>query len=123
MIANPYQQYINQSISTLTPIQAVIALFDKAEQEINKAIYYIEDKKIDKANDSIIKVQKIVDALNNNLNMNYEMSKNLTQLYSFFEEKLIEANIHKDTEILKSLLPFFKDLKEAFSEISRKGKK
>lgn len=122
MIANPYQQYINQSISTLTPVQAVIALYDKAEQETNKAIYYVENKQMDKANDSIKKVQNIVMSLNANLNMNYDMSKNLAQLYEYINHSLFEANVHKDIEILKSLLPFFKDLKEAFTEISRKGK-
>ena len=122
MIANPYQQYVNQSISTLTPLQAVIALYDKAEQEINKAIYYIENKQMDKANDSIKKTLNIVNALKGNLDMNYSISNDLAQFYDFFNDKLVEANIHKDIDVLKSLIPFFKNLKEAFSEINRKGK-
>lgn len=122
MIANPYQQYVNQSISTLTPMQAVIALYDKAEHEINKAIYYIENKQMDKANDSIKKARNIVISLNQNLNMKYDISNNLAQLYDYFNHELLQANIHKDTETLKSLLPFFNNLKEAFTEINRKGK-
>ena len=122
MIANPYQQYVNQSISTLTPMQAIIALYDKAEQEINKAIYYIENKQMDKANDSIKKVRNIVSSLNQNLNMKYDISNNLAQLYDYLNHELLQANIHKDTETLKALLPFFNNLKEAFTEINRKGK-
>lgn len=103
-------------------MQAVIALYDKAEQEINKAIYYIENKQLSNANDSIKKAQDIVNSLNQNLNMNYPISKNLAQLYDFFKHELIKANFHKDIEVLKSLLPFFANLKETFTEINRKGK-
>ncbi len=121
MVANPYQQYVNQSISTLSPVQTVIALYDKAEQELNKAIYYINNKDITNANKSILKVQDIVNALDSTLEMKYEISDNLTKLYDFFMQELIEANTHKDAEKLKALIPFFKELKEAFTQISRKG--
>ena len=53
--------------------------------------------------------------------MLYEVITNLASLYYFFMEQLIKANVHKDTEILKSLIPFFADLKDAFATISRKG--
>ena len=77
---------------------------------------------MDKANDSIKKARNIVISLNQNLNMKYDISNNLAQLYDYFNHELLQANIHKDTETLKSLLPFFNNLKEAFTEINRKGK-
>jgi len=118
---SPYQQYMQQSVSTMTPAQLLIALYDKAEQETHKAVYFIENNEIEKAGKSIIKVQDIVAMLDNSLKMNYQVSENLAALYQFFTEQLIQANIHKDIEILKSLAPFFADLKDAFTQISRKG--
>lgn len=120
-MANPYQQYMKQSVLTMTPVQLLIALYDKAEQETNKAIYYIENKEIEKAGKSIIKVQDIVAMLDGSLKMNYEVSDNLAALYDFFFSQLVKANQHKDTEILRQLLPLFADLKDAFTQISRKG--
>ncbi|HOV41506.1 MAG TPA: flagellar export chaperone FliS [Oscillospiraceae bacterium] len=121
MLNNPYQKYMQQSVSTMTPLQLVIALYDKAEQELQKAIYYIENKDYANANNSIIKVQNIVSTLDASLKMKYEISENLASLYAYFKERLIQANIKKDTEILKELMPFFKELKESFEEISKKG--
>jgi|ADurb_Total_1113_FD_contig_71_383975_length_1258_multi_2_in_0_out_0_2 flagellar protein FliS len=118
---NPYQKYMQQSVSTMTPGQLIVALYDKCILELNKAIYYIEEKDIPKAHNSITRVSDIVDTLDGHLKVKYEISTNLASLYQFFRENLIKANVKKDTEILKMLIPFFTELKEAFEEISRKG--
>lgn len=120
MIANAYQQYVKQSLSTLSPVQTVIALYGKAEQELQKAIYFIDNNNLEKASESIIKVQDIVAALDSALKMGYAVSDNLASMYDYFTQQLIQANLHKDKKILASLIPFFKDLKDAFTQISRK---
>ena len=117
---NPYQKYMNQVVTTMTPAQLLIALYDKAITELNKAILYIEDKNIPKAHNSIVRVSEIVDALDASLKEKYEISDNLAALYEFFREQLVQANIKKDPEILKSLIPFFQDLHDSFEEASKK---
>ena len=67
MMQNPYQKYMNQVVTTMTPAQLLIALYDKAITELNKAILYIEDKNIPKAHNSIVRVSEIVDALDASL--------------------------------------------------------
>ena len=101
MMQNPYQKYMNQVVTTMTPAQLLIALYDKAITELNKAILYIEDKNIPKAHNSIVRVSEIVDALDASLKEKYEISDNLAALYEFFREQLVQANIKKDPEILK----------------------
>ncbi len=118
---NPYQQYKQQSVATMSPAQMVIALYDKAEQETNKAIYYIENNQTEKASNSILKVQDIVAFLDSSLKMQYEIAGNLASLYQFFFYQLLQANISKDKDILKNLLRYFAELKDAFTQISRKG--
>ena len=76
---------------------------------------------IENANKSIIKVQDIVSLLDGSLKMKYQISDNLAALYAYFKEQLITANIKKDAEIVKELIPFFSELKETFGEISKKG--
>lgn len=121
MTGNPYQQYMKQSVSTMTPVQLLVALYEKAEQELQKAVYYIEKNDIEKANASINKVEDIISMLDGSLKMKYEISNNLTALYTYFKERLIEANIKKDAEIIKELIPFMTELKLTFTEVSRKG--
>lgn len=121
MMSNPYQKYMEQSVSTMTPVQLVVKLYEKAETELKKAVIYIEKNNFEGANNSISRVQSIVDSLDGSLKIKYEISDNLTALYSFLRERLVQANIKKDTDIINEIIPFFTDLKEAFTEVSRKG--
>lgn len=119
MLQNPYQKYMNQVVTTMTPAQLLIALYDKAITELNKSIIFIEDKNIPKAHNSITRVIDIVDALDASLKEKYEISGNLAALYQFFREELVKANVKKDKEIIKSLIPFFQELRDAFFEASK----
>lgn len=121
MPANPYQQFMQQNVSTMTPTQLLIALYDKAEQELKKSIYYIESKDIQNANTSLLKVQEIVSMLDGSLKMKYEVSEGLTKIYSFLQDRLIMANIHKDAEVVREIIPFFSELKESFSLAVKKA--
>lgn len=116
---NPYQKYMQQSVTTMTPGQLVIALYDKAILEMNKAIIFIEDKDIPKAHNSITRASEIVDSLDASLKVKYEISDNLAVLYQYFRERLVEANIKKDPEILKELIPRFQDIRDAFFEANK----
>lgn len=121
MQGNPYQKIMQQSVNTMTPVQLLIALYEKAEIELNKAIYYIENKDIPNAHNSIIKVQKIVSALDSSLKVKYEISESLGALYDYIYRQLIQANIKKDVNIIRELIPFFTELKETFIEASKRG--
>ncbi|MBR4097035.1 MAG: flagellar export chaperone FliS [Oscillospiraceae bacterium] len=117
---NPYQKYMQQSVSTMSPGQMVVALYDKAITELNKAIYFIEEEpSIPKAHNSITRVADIVDTLDAHLKEKYEISKNLAAMYQYFRENLIRANVKKDAEILRMLLPFFQELRDAFAQASK----
>lgn len=120
MAYNPYQQFMQQSVATMTPGQILVKLYEKCEVELNKAVYYIEHKEFENANKAIQKTQKIVETLDSTLKMKYDVSSNLAKLYDFFRHSLVEANIDKDAEKLKSLVPFFTELKEAFAEAEKK---
>ncbi len=120
MQQNPYQKFMQQSVTTMTPGQLVVALYDKAIVELNKAVYYIEEEpSIPKAHNSIMRVSDIVDTLDSHLKEKYEISKTLANAYQYFRQELIRANIKKDPEILKTLIPFFQDLRDAFAEASK----
>ena len=119
---NPYQKYMQQSVSTMTPAQLLIALYDKTITEINKAIIFIEDKDIPKAHQSIMRASEIIDTLDAHLKVKYEISDNLAALYQYFREKLVQANVKKDTEILKEILPMITEIRDAFFEASKIAK-
>lgn len=119
MLQNPYQKYMNQVVTTMTPPQLLIALYDKAIIELNKAVIFIEDKDVPKAHNSITRVSDIVDALDASLKEKYEVSDNLAALYQYFREQLLTANIKKDKEILNGLIPYFTELRDAFNQAAK----
>lgn len=119
---NAYSAYKKQSLTTLTPMEIVVKLYDEAERQMNRAIFYIGEKNYESSNNCLKKTQDIVNALRSVLDMDVPISKNLDSLYEFFNRQLIEANVKKDVEIIKELLPMFADLKDAFSQIANAPK-
>ncbi len=115
---NAYSAYKKQSIATLTPMEIVVKLYDEAEKQINIAIVSIDGKNYETANKCLQKSQDIVNALRSVLDMNIPISSQLDALYDFFNRQLISANVKKDTEILKELLPMLAELRDAFAQIA-----
>ena len=115
---NAYAAYKKQSISTLTPMEIVVKLYDEAEKQMNLAIIGIEGKNYEAANNSLKKTQDIVNALRSVLDMDIELSKNLDALYDFFNRQLVTANVKKDIAIIKELIPMFAELRDAFSQVA-----
>ncbi|KPU26887.1 flagellar biosynthesis protein FliS [Caloranaerobacter sp. TR13] len=115
-IKNPYAQYQQNSIMTATPEELTLMLYNGAIKFIKQGKIFIEQNDIQNAHNSIIRAQDIISELNITLNMDYEISKNLRSLYTFILDKLMEANIKKDSKILEEILPIVEDLRDTWKE-------
>ena len=122
---NAYAKYKEQSVTTATPEELTLMLYNGCIKFINLAEVFIDDKNIEKINVNILKAQDIVNELNITLNMDYEVSENLRQLYSFVNDRLIEANLRKDKKPLLEAKEIVTELRDTWKEamaLSRKGK-
>lgn len=119
MLQNAYQQYQQQSVNTMTPMEIILKLYGEAEKEIAKAIHFIDKGILDQANQSIIKTQSIMHTLRSSLDMKYEVSANLSALYEYFSGRLLEANLKKDRAILEELAPMIAELRATFAQINK----
>ena len=122
---NAYAKYKEQSVNTATPEELTLMLYNGCIKFINLAEVFIDDKNIEKINVNILKAQDIVNELNITLNMDYEVSENLRQLYSFVNERLIEANLRKGKKPLLEAKEIVTELRDTWKEamaLSRKGK-
>lgn len=122
---NPYAKYKEQSVTTATPEELTLMLYNGCIKFINLAEVYIEEKDYAKTNLNIQKAQDIIQELNITLNMDYEISQNLRQLYTFVNEKLLDANIKKDKQALFDAKEIVSELRDTWKEamaLSRKGK-
>lgn len=122
---NPYAKYKEQSVTTATPEELTLMLYNGCIKFINLAELFIEEKELAKANLNIQKAQDIIQELNITLNMDIDISHNLRQLYTFINEKLLDANIYKDKQALYDAKDIVLDLRDTWKEamaLSRKGK-
>jgi uncharacterized small protein (DUF1192 family) len=55
------------------------------------------------------------------LNMDYEISEKLLALYDYLHRRLVEANIHKDVEIINEVRGFLVELRDAWQEAVQKA--
>ncbi len=123
-MVNQYQKYQKQSVTSLTSGEQLVLLLEKACVNIAKAITCIDSKDIAGVHNSIIKAENIYYYLIDNLDMNFTISSDLLSLYNFLIDRLIQANIKKDVDILKEIQPLAHELLETWSlaeRISRMG--
>ena len=125
-IRNPYHaynQYKQNDIMLASPEELTLMLYNGAIKFVNQAINAIDENEIEKAHISIVKTGDIIIELIATLNMDYEISKGLRSLYEYLSDRLMEANIHKDKEILEEVLPFFTELRDTWKEAMEIAKK
>lgn len=119
---NPYAAYKKQAVTTMTPIEIVVKLYSETERELNRAVMFIDKKDYESANKALTKSGDLVNALRSVLDVNLPIGQNLDSLYSYFEKQIVTANMKKDTELIKPLLPMIAELKDAFTQISLMSK-
>jgi flagellar protein FliS len=122
MFDKAYSIYKKQSITTLTPIEIIVRLYDECEKQLRFAREHIGKKDFRATNTAIMKAYDIVTALQNCLDMKVPISRNLDALYNFFKREILAANMRKSTEKIDELIPMIDELRSAFSEISHMSK-
>ena len=120
MLANRgYAAYANNKITTASPAELTLMLYEGAIKFCNIAITAIEEKDISKAHNNIMKVQNIIEEFQATLNHKYAVAKDFDNVYSYLMQRLIEANIKKDAEILQEVLGHLRTMRDTWKEVMR----
>lgn len=123
MTYSALNQYKQNTVFTATPEELTLMLYDGAIKFMNIAKYSIENNDRERAHESLIRAQDIIVELNSTLNMDYEVSKNLEELYNFIIDKLIDANINKQKEPVDEALEILTELRDTWKEAMRDVRK
>jgi flagellar protein FliS len=122
-MSNQYQNYRATSISTFTPEELLIFLYNELSLYIHQAILKIKKNNLPDAHNSIIKAENIIQYLMDILDLNYPIADELLKLYSYMYKQLIQANIRKDESVLKEILSFVTELKDTWQQAQQKNRK
>lgn len=118
-MVNPYAQYKKSSVETMTPVEVVIKLYSEIEKQCAIGMDFVEKKNFAKSNDAFIKAEDCIFALRESLDMSIPISQNLDDLYVFFYNTIVKANINKDLTDLKKVVPMIGELRDAWTQISQ----
>ncbi len=116
-----YAQYKNSKILTASPAELTLLLYEGCIKFCNIAKDGIENKDLEKAHTNIVKAQKIIDYLRQTLDMKYPVAQDFENIYSYLSQRLIEANVHKDAEILEEILTHLRSVRDNWKEVMRKN--
>ena len=119
---NPYANYANTKIQTATPAQLTLMLYDGAIRFCNLAINAVEEGQIEMANTNIKKVEAIIAEFRATLNFKYPVAKDFDNVYEYLGRRLLEANLHKDKEILEEVLSHLRVMRETWTEVMKQSK-
>ncbi|MFY9177580.1 MAG: flagellar export chaperone FliS [Caldicoprobacterales bacterium] len=122
-IANPYDRYQQQSVMTASPGELTLMLYNGCIKFIKQAKLAIDEKDVEKAGNSLIRAQDIIQELMVTLDPQYEISKNLYALYDYMYQRLIDANISKDKAPLDEVLELLADLRDTWVEVIKINRK
>lgn len=121
-LPNAYAQYNNSKVLTASPAELTLMLYDGAIKFCNIAEVAIEQKDVPKAHNNIIKVQRIVDYLRQTLDMKYAVAQDFERIYVYLSQRLLEANMKKDKEILEEVNSHLRSVRDTWKEVMRINK-
>lgn len=123
MLQNAAQTYQNNQVTTATPADLTLMLYNGALKFIKQGKSAMEEKNVVKAHESSLKVQNILYELMSTLNKDYPISKEFLKLYEYMLQRTIEANMKKDVEILSEVEDLFVQFRDTWKEAMMLAKK
>jgi len=118
-LPNAYAQYKNSKILTATPAELTLMLYEGAIKFCNIAIDGCRENNVEKAHVHIVKVEKIIDHLRITLDMKYPVAQDFERIYSYLSQRLIQANMTKDAEILEEVNTHLRSVRDTWKEVMR----
>jgi flagellar protein FliS len=125
MYAQDYARaYRANSILTASPGQLVLMLFDGALNALAIARTACDDptgdpKRFEVINTQLVKAQKIIAELQGTLNLEAggEFAKTMYRLYDYFDRRLVEANLKKQSAPIAEVEKLLGDVRSAWHQM------
>ena len=114
---NAYNAYKQNSVTTASPGELTLMLYNGCIKFIVKAKHAVEAKNIEERNYNIQRAQAIVSEFIATLDMKQDISKQMLPLYEYMNRRLSEANIKNSVEILSEVEGLVTELRDTWKEV------
>lgn len=121
--SNPWNSYRQVAAQTANPGQLVLMLFDGAIRFLERALagFACDDllEKNEAINNNIIRAQQIISELDGSLNLEEggELAATLRRLYDFFNWRLSQCNLNKESQGIEDVLRLLTGLRDAWCQM------
>lgn len=121
---NPHKAYRDTQIKTASQGKLIVMLYDEAIRQIDVAVQAMQkgNDALDAVSNALLKAQDLVTELMVSLDFERggEIAQGLFNLYMYFNQQLVEANIKKNSEPLSMIRTMLAELRSAWYQISGK---
>ncbi|MEG0806508.1 MAG: flagellar export chaperone FliS [Lachnospiraceae bacterium] len=112
-----YASYNNTKIMTATPAELTLMLYEGAIKFANLALSGIEKNDIEKSHLNIMKVRDIILEFQSTLNYDYPVAEDFNKVYEYLKQRLTQANLKKDAEIMEEILGHLRTMRDTWKEV------
>lgn len=116
-VQNAYNAYKQNSVTTASPGELTLMLYNGCIKFIHQAKKAIEVKDISNRNKYVQKAQAILNELMATLNMDIPISKEMFNLYDYMYYQLTQANINNDAAILDEVEGLVVEFRDTWKQV------
>jgi flagellar protein FliS len=116
-ILNPRDTYLAASVSTATPSQLLVMLYERLVLDVQRATDALRRGEPSQAHEPLLHAQEIVLELNASLDVNtWDGAAGLASLYDSLHHELVKANMGKDLKVAEFCLHVVETLRDTWRE-------
>lgn len=117
-----YAEYNRNKILTASPAELTLLLYEGAIKFCNIAIIGLEQNDMEKVHINIKKTEDIIIEFQSTLNRKYAVAEDFDNVYKYIYQLLVDANIHKDKELLERALNEIRGMRDTWKEVMKRTK-
>ena len=114
MDARGYQQYKQQSISSMTPGELLMLLYDELVKRSTLASIALDKQDWPVFETALDRCTDIVNYLDETLDHQYPISQDLARMYDYFTYELGRIKVGRNKSELERLRPMLAEMRDAF---------
>jgi flagellar secretion chaperone FliS len=120
MAANPYHAYKTNSITTQTPGQIVVLLYEGAIKFLKQGAQAMENKQYAEKGSLLGRATDIIGELNASLDLEVggEIARNLRNLYIFMIQEITRASFQNDPEKVRGVVGCLEELLDGWKQVA-----
>ena len=114
-----YQQYKQQAINSMTPGELLLLLYDELVKRATMASIALDKEDFPAFEAAVDRCTDIVNYLDETLDRQYPISRDLSRMYEYFTYQLGRIKIGRNKKELEQLRPLLADMRDAFHAAER----